>query len=773
MSYEPDVMTPGTSDGGDENLHPRDEWLLIHTAPALMQAAHEMVSADSPSHDAVFRTIRRVAEVYSATCAWLLTVEEGDVPPRVAWAYNLDALVQVDVSGLASLSGLAQVGNARGPYVRSLAELSQGGLAGMPDTRFLLCLPLGDAKTPAGVLTFGFRDEPSWHSGAHRALGLLTSGIGLLLELIGLQETKDSFRARAAVLAFVARTLSEESGSERVLGFGLEYSVTFLNLSGAEVWLRGEGSRVLEMASSMTLGASPPPSDRTRMVKEIVERVAESGAPLQAPRLADLGTSVGVSNAQVVDVDSSLVAVPLSHRGEIVGVLAAYDKPGRLFGDLDVGFLRSVAGLCASCIVNERQSRYLQTAAMQQEALLALGQDVGSGLELSTTLGRCLWWARRLVEVEFALIWLTTRSDDTLELAACLGGDPFDRRPVRIARDNGAIWNAVTTGKPAICEGPSTQTGTWQDVIGARARQLLTVPLRYRGTTIGALSLVNKIEGPFLEKDLDVLSLASEMIALAVGNAKVHAQVLELAQQREKLYRAALQSTRLATIGRLTASLAHEIKNPMQAIEAAMVLCAEQKEDPAGVAELVGLSLKESERVVRLVDRLQRIYAPMAGSPGPVSLNQTLVDAVETARKELTRQGITIRFDPEPRSPEINGESEQLRLVFLSLILSLGDVIGEAGSRELRIVSETSNGRAVVRFRCSQSVPKLRELLQADSQDVVTGTGFSLWFVQEVLRTLNGEAMSSEEDGGSEIVVSLPLTSPLEDEAELSTGDAI
>ncbi len=76
-----------------------------------------------------------------------------------------------------------------------------------------------------------------------------------------------------------------------------------------------------------------------------------------------------------------------------------------------------------------------------------------------------------------------------------------------------------------------------------------------------------------------------------------------------------LEIARWTLIGRLTASLFHEINNPMQAIHGAMALALEELDAPESIEAYVNLSQREAQRVIDLIQQVRSIYRPHSDQP--------------------------------------------------------------------------------------------------------------------------------------------------------------
>ncbi len=211
----------------------------------------------------------------------------------------------------------------------------------------------------------------------------------------------------------------------------------------------------------------------------------------------------------------------------------------------------------------------------------------------------------------------------------------------------------------------------------------------------------------------------------------------QLIAERSQLHQQALQLEQWATIGRLTASFAHEINNPMQAIRGALSLALEELNDPESLTEYLQLCLSESERVVQLVNHMRQIYRPSNNAPEMVALNKLLEDAVFIARKELSRQRVILQVDLSPLPP-LKAIANQLQLVFLNAILNLATVISSAGGGKLLLRSYSNSQTVTVEFSTElrsstifeQKEPSI-ELSSSFSRDVIAAHGGCIDFCKQ------------------------------------------
>ncbi len=127
------------------------------------------------------------------------------------------------------------------------------------------------------------------------------------------------------------------------------------------------------------------------------------------------------------------------------------------------------------------------------------------------------------------------------------------------------------------------------------------------------------------------------------------------------------QTDRLGIMGTLAAGLAHEIKNPLSGIRgAAQLIAREQNSEEA--KECLGIILKETERVDRLVTQLLTFSRPRKIPMEPVNLNQLLDEIVTSQKSVFEKKKIKVQREYDPSLPDVLGNSEELTQVFLNIL---------------------------------------------------------------------------------------------------------
>ncbi len=232
------------------------------------------------------------------------------------------------------------------------------------------------------------------------------------------------------------------------------------------------------------------------------------------------------------------------------------------------------------------------------------------------------------------------------------------------------------------------------------------------------------------------------------------------------------RSERLATTGRMVATIAHELNNPLDALTNVMHLLKKSPSLDAEAAELVDLA----EREVRRLSNLSRqTLAPHRETKLPVvtKISDLLDDVCAMYRPRLQAARIELekRYETEG---EVTIYPSELRQVFTNLITNAIDAIGQKGRLSL-VIQPAAEHQVVVRVRdsgCGIPAENLEVIFQPFfSTKGEQGTGIGLWVIKGIVEKLHGRVeveSSTEGETGTTFSIFLPSTNgtsiPVEEE---------
>jgi two-component system, chemotaxis family, CheB/CheR fusion protein len=223
------------------------------------------------------------------------------------------------------------------------------------------------------------------------------------------------------------------------------------------------------------------------------------------------------------------------------------------------------------------------------------------------------------------------------------------------------------------------------------------------------------------------------------------------------------RSEKLATAGRLAASIAHEINNPLEAVVNLLYLT---RHDPGHAEEYLSLAEKEVGRVAKLAQQALG-FVRDAGSPGSMDPAAIIEEILQLYSRKL--DGRHIRVTRSFRSScEVSGHSSELRQLLANLLVNAVDAMDDGGTLHLRVATgrDWSDGRLGVRITIADNgsgIPRdhlgqIFEPFYTTKKD--TGTGLGLWVSRGVVQKHGGSIrVRSRADGestGTVFVIFLP-----------------
>ena len=147
-------------------------------------------------------------------------------------------------------------------------------------------------------------------------------------------------------------------------------------------------------------------------------------------------------------------------------------------------------------------------------------------------------------------------------------------------------------------------------------------------------------------------------------------------------------------VGRLLASVSHELNNPIQAIQNALFLIKEEETFSEQGRQDLEIIISETERMAALIDRLRTAYRPTRSEDYQDVQVNDLVEYVRTlTATHMRHNNIRFEFQPAPDPPIISGNPEQLRQVFLNLFMNAIEAMREGGQLTVRSEHLPSAGK--------------------------------------------------------------------------------
>jgi PAS domain S-box-containing protein len=241
--------------------------------------------------------------------------------------------------------------------------------------------------------------------------------------------------------------------------------------------------------------------------------------------------------------------------------------------------------------------------------------------------------------------------------------------------------------------------------------------------------------------------------------------------ERRRVEQQLFESEKLAAVGRLAASIAHEVNNPLEAIKNALYLM----QSDSGLeknARFLEIARKETERVSHIIRQMLG-FARQPGEVDWVDVNQLLEETLVLLEKKLKQSKIRLVREFDQHLPKIRARADQLRQVFLNLIINAQQAILNEGEIRITTASYEQALQPSILIQMSDTGVGISEDDQARIFEPFfstgkKGTGLGLWVTQDIVRQHGGRIeVLSEVGKGTVFNLILQVESPvLEDEGK-------
>jgi signal transduction histidine kinase len=289
----------------------------------------------------------------------------------------------------------------------------------------------------------------------------------------------------------------------------------------------------------------------------------------------------------------------------------------------------------------------------------------------------------------------------------------------------------------------------------------------------GDYRTLDEIPNNLLGRD-EITLLAREFNAMAE----------RLAERDEKLrdqHRALLKSERLATVGRMTSAITHELRNPLSSInlnaEMLMEDLVERGIDPEDpdVMPLLETIIDEVDRLHDITEEYL-VYARLPSSElEPENLVEIAREMIDFHQTDWNRRDIEVRLQSEADAIDIDADANHLRQALLNIVKNAVEASPEGARVDVEISRDEESATVAIRDRGPGIAPEIRdELFEPFATTKSDGTGLGLAMTQQIVEQHHGEIRIEEPDGGGcRFVIELPLEGPSDDEVAEAAKTAL
>ena len=434
--------------------------------------------------------------------------------------------------------------------------------------------------------------------------------------------------------------------------------------------------------------------------------------------------------------------------------------------------LQAVAEQAALAIENARLFQAERRRVQEQAVLLDIVQMALSSFEFS--LPALKYIAQRVARACHAfqcLLLLVEEQTDTVRLLMAQYADGHEDPTRQQAVDTltaeqldalPVLRTVVRERRPQLfkdIQQPGLLPVDWQRLFGLE--HVLVSPLLSQTKAIGLMVLDYDMDHIVDNSYFNLALTISAQIAIAFSNTRLYADLQQSLQHEREARAQVVQAEKLAAIGRLSASVAHELNNPLQVIQNSLYLVRHESVLDKQAQDDLDVALTESQRMAELIERMRETYRPATATEfQPESLNVLIVEVEKLIGTHLRHNQVAYEFNPEPQLPPVPCLRDQLKQVILNLSLNAVEAMPDGGRLTIStLIAPKGDGIGVTFVDTGQGIAPadLPNIYDPFFTRKAGGTGLGLAISYDIIQHHRGRIeVDSELNRGTTFRIWLP-----------------
>lgn len=401
--------------------------------------------------------------------------------------------------------------------------------------------------------------------------------------------------------------------------------------------------------------------------------------------------------------------------------------------------------------------------------VLKVSQAASADLVLEKLIDMVMRTAIEQAGAERGLLILSVGGEPRIAAEATTGGDAMqvvlqDGAPGQQRLPESVLYQVWRTHESVFADDATSEPAFATDAYlhQHRTRSLLCLPLLNRAKLIGALYLENNLMArAFSPSRVAVLKLVASQAAISLENARLYrdleereAEVRETERRYREVQTELAHANRVATMGQLAASIAHEVNQPIAAtVTNAQAALRWLRTAPANLDE-VGLALgrivRDADRAADVIARIRELVRKAPPRRAPVDINAAIREVVALTRGEATKSETSVRLALAEGLPRIHGDRVELQQVLINLIFNALEAMRDSGKGGRRVEIRTASpDPATVLVSVSDSGPgfapeNIERVFLPFYTTKDTGLGMGLSICRSIIDGHGGRLWASE-----------------------------
>ncbi|HVP36358.1 MAG TPA: ATP-binding protein [Terriglobales bacterium] len=269
----------------------------------------------------------------------------------------------------------------------------------------------------------------------------------------------------------------------------------------------------------------------------------------------------------------------------------------------------------------------------------------------------------------------------------------------------------------------------------------VVAPLVIKDKLRGILLLSEKVSGlPYRDDDLEFLSILVNQVAVAVENTLLYQNEKKVNSELNKTQQQLAQAEKLAALGQLSAVIAHEVNNPLGIIKNYLAILSQSIKKNDECWQHLKVVKEEVDRIARIIKQLLDFYHPKSENKNPTDIGFLLEDTLTFVKEQFSKNKIQIVEKIASDLPMVEAFPDELRQVFLNLLMNSRDSMPKGG--KIEVSARLENDKLEIEFKDTGSGIEEKDLHRIFEPFYTTkdkGSGLGLWITNEIIKRHGGE----------------------------------
>ncbi|HKJ38154.1 MAG TPA: GAF domain-containing protein, partial [Anaerolineales bacterium] len=567
-------------------------------------------------------------------------------------------------------------------------------------------------------------------------------------------------------LAEIGRALSETErvGTDKVLQLIVNSARDLIQHADESVihFIGTEGDVLIPRAiSGFDAGAKVIDRSKMRLREGVAGHVINTGKTIN---IGDISTSPLYVLKERTPTYQSLLVSPVQSGGKLSGTISVQSNKLNAFSEQDVKLLNSLSVQASIAIENTHLFETTQQSLKEVNALYRTSQGLASSLTTDELIDDVVNLLHKNFGYYHVQIYLSDPLSDDLLLKSGSGeiGPRMLKEDNRLPRGTGVAGHTVETGLPFVTNNVNAIMFFFRSPLLPDTQSEMTVPIKVDGKVVGVLDIQDRPPNRFTDNDLQLMVAVADQLSVGLQKASLYENLQTALQQEQTVRSQLMQSERLALVGRLLASVSHELNNPLQAIQNALFLLKDEEQFSKQGRQDLDVILSEAERMASLIERLRSAYRPGRSKDfRAVDLNNLIEDEHTLITTHMRQKQIAFECYPEPGLPPISGVPDQIRQVVLNLFINAVEVMDVGGRLTVRTQSLIQQNEILLTVKDTGpgiAVDILPHIFDPFITDKQTGTGLGLTITHDIIEQHFGRIKAENDpQGGAIFSIWLPI----------------